>query len=270
MNDAVVGVILGLVEGITEFIPVSSTGHLIVAGSLLGFSGPKASCFEVFIQLGAILAVVLLYRRRFIGLIPNNESRTAAQTGFSGWRGLTLLGVTTLPALAAGYLSHGYIKAHLFSPLTVAWALGVGGIAIILAEHLRPEPDVLDLDHISLRQAAAVGLFQCLSLWPGVSRAAATILGGMIVRMDRKTAAEYSFLAAVPVMAAATAYDLLKSWKYLRAEDLTLFTVGFIVSFLSAAVAVKTFIRIVQRWSLQPFAYYRILIAPIIYFTLVE
>lgn len=261
-------VILGVVEGLTEFLPVSSTGHLIVTGTLLDFTGQKASCFEVFIQLGAILAVVVLYWQRFVHLIPRSAPSISGDEGFAGWKGLVLLGLTTFPALLFGYLTHHYIKEHLFSPVTVAWALGVGGIGILLSERFKPEPRVSGVDGITYRQAFLIGLFQCLSLWPGVSRAAATIIGGLFSGLDRKVATEYSFLAAVPVMVAATSYDLLKAWEYLQISDLTFFAVGFTVSFISALAAVKTFIRLVQRWSLAPYAYYRIAVAPLIYFLL--
>lgn len=266
MGDLYIAVILGIVEGLTEYLPVSSTGHLIVAGNLLHFSGEKASAFEVFIQLGAILAVVLLYWQRFIGLIPIGENRVPQYGGFRGFRGIALLALTTFPALVAGYLAHKAIKTYLFSPATVAWALGVGGVAILLAERYRPEPRGRSLDSITYGQALFVGCFQCLALWPGVSRAAATIIGGMFARLDRRTAAEYSFLAAVPIMVAATMYDLYKSWHLMQASDMAFFATGFVVSFLVAILAVKTFIAAVQRWSLAPYAWYRIAIAPVIYF----
>lgn len=264
MGDLWVAVILGIVEGATEFLPVSSTGHLIVAGDLLKFTGQKAVCFEIFIQLGAILAVVVLYWRRFVGLIPttaimrNNE-------GFHGVRGLVLLALTTLPAVAIGLLTHRYIQEHLFHPITVALALAVGAVGILLAERFKPESRATILDELGYGTALAIGFFQCLALWPGMSRSASTIIGGMLCGLDRKVAVEYSFLAAVPVMVAATVYDLLKSWSLLSASDFWFFTVGFVVSFVVAAVAVKTFIVLVQRWSLAPYAWYRLAIAPVIY-----
>jgi len=265
MVDLWVAAVLGIVEGLTEFLPVSSTGHLIIANDLLRFSGEKAATFDVFIQLGAILAVVVLYWRRFTGLIPTQGITFSPEQGFSGARGLALLGLTTLPALVAGFLAHHAIKTYLFGPITVAWALGVGGVGIILAERFKPEADVFTLDQMTYRQAFLVGLFQCLALWPGMSRAASTIIGGLFSGLNRKTAAEYSFLAAVPVMIAATGYDLYKGWGLLRYSDIGFFALGFVVSFVAAAAAVKTFIALVQRWSLLPYAWYRIAIAPIIY-----
>ncbi|MGB3940393.1 MAG: undecaprenyl-diphosphate phosphatase [Candidatus Manganitrophaceae bacterium] len=246
-------VVLGLVEGFTEFIPVSSTGHLIIAGHLLGFEGAKASTFEVFIQLGAILAVVALYKERFLHLFDFSQARA-----FSGLNGMVLLGLTTLPALVFGALAHKFIKEHLFNTTTVAIGLGVGGVGILLAERFLSKPERQGLDSLRPKDALLIGLFQCLALWPGVSRAGATILGGMIIGTERKTAAEYSFLAAVPVMFAATAYDLYKSLPLLQPSDIPFFSIGFIVSFIAAWLAVRTFIRLLARHTLIPFGWYRI------------
>lgn len=260
-----IAVVMGIVEGLTEFVPVSSTGHLIVAGALLGLEGEKAKTFEIFIQLGAILAVVFYYRDRFLGLI---DLRSREEARFAGLRGCLILGLTTAPVLVVGYFVHGFLKAHLFTPVTVSFALGIGGVAILAVERWHPAPATAGLDRIGWRQALAIGLFQCLSLWPGVSRSAATIVGGILGRLDRKTAAEYSFFAAVPALAAATAYDLLKSRQHLGVEDLPFFAVGFGISFVAAWLAVAGFLRLLQRWTLRPFAWYRIAIAPLIYFFL--
>lgn len=270
MSDILITIIMGLVEGITEFLPISSTGHLILTGTLLHFEGEKANTFEIFIQLGAILAVVALYFNRFIALIPEKGRLTFDTQGFAGLRGLLLLGITTLPALGLGYLTHKAIKLYLFGPATVAWALGIGGICILLAEHFKPEAKTNTLDQLTYRQALAVGIFQCFALWPGVSRAAATIIGGLLSGVDRKVAAEYSFLAAVPIMIVATTYDLYKGWRLLTLSDLAYLAVGFVVSFVSAAIAVKFFVGMLQRWSLRPFAYYRIVLSVIIYFALIR
>jgi undecaprenyl-diphosphatase len=249
-------VLLGLVEGVTEFIPVSSTGHLILAGQLLGWHGPRAATFEIFIQLGAILAVVWLYKERFLRLLTYRQ-----RDGFAGMRGLCLLALTTLPALLFGALAHGYIKAHLFNALTVAIGLGVGGVAILSAERFLSRRGRDGLDALQWRDALVVGLFQCLALWPGVSRSAATIIGGMLAGIERRTATEYSFLAAVPVIFAAVAFDLLKSREFLYASDLPIFAVGFVVAFASAWVTVKFFIRLLGSYTLTPFGWYRIAVA---------
>jgi undecaprenyl-diphosphatase len=259
MTDGLDSIILGVVEGLTEFIPVSSTGHLILAGHLLGFEGEKAGTFEVFIQLGAILAVVLLYKERFYGLIPGEEKE-----GLAGMNGLKLLFLTTLPALVIGAATHGFIKSHLFNPTTVAIGLGVGGMAILLIERYLPKVKKRGVDSLGWQDALAIGFFQCLALWPGVSRSGATILGGMMIGVERKTAAEYSFLAAVPVMFAATAYDLYKSLAYLQASDMATFGIGFIVSFVTAWLSVKWFIGLLGRYTLKGFGWYRIVVAILI------
>lgn len=272
-------ILIGILEGLTEFIPVSSTGHMIIAGHLLGFTGPRADAFEIFIQLGAILAVVGLYRERFLDLIPgrriNREAiREAGKVsgtgdrvlptatgGFAGWRGIGLLAITTLPALAAGKLAHSAIKEHLFSPLTVAAGLAAGGVGLLLIEYFRPATRKTGLDNLGWREALWVGLFQCLALWPGMSRAGSTIIGGMLAGVDRKTTAEYSFLAAVPLMFAATFYDLYKSRSFLSAADAPLFAVGFLVSMASAWFAVRFFIRFLANHTLKGFGWYRIALA---------
>ena len=245
--------ILGLVEGLTEFIPVSSTGHLILAGHLLNFTGEKASVFEVFIQLGAILSVIAAYPQRFAGFLNFN-----ANEGFTGRRGLALLAVTTLPALFFGFLFHKIIKHYLFNPASVAFALIAGGIAIIVIERMNLQPKKSGLDSLSFKEGIGIGLFQCLAMWPGVSRSAATIFGGMALGLDRKTAAEYSFFAAVPVLCAAGLLDLIKSRDLLAASDLPFFGVGLIVSFITAWVVIKLFIGIVSRCGLTAFGIYRI------------
>jgi undecaprenyl-diphosphatase len=260
MGSLLVAVVLGLVEGITEFLPVSSTGHLIVAGHLLGFLGPRAATFEIFIQLGAILAIVGLEHRRFLALL-----RVSPGSGFSGLRGCGLLALTTAPALAAGYLLHGIIKERLFGPAPVAWALFLGGIAILLVERHLPSARIADVDGIGWREAAIIGLFQCLALWPGVSRSGATIVGGLLCRLDRRAAATYSFLAAVPTMAAATLFDLVSSRESLQSGDGLMLSVGFLVSFVSAWAAVRTFVAMLGRYTLRPFAWYRILVAPAVW-----
>lgn len=251
---------LGVVEGVTEFIPVSSTGHLIVFGKLLNFCGPTASFFEIFIQLGAILAVVLLFRQRFFALFSFNRGR-----GFSGIQGLKLLAITTLPALFFGALLHGWIKKFLFNPFTVSIGLVLGGLAILLVERLLKKEAKSGLELLHWKDALAIGLFQCLAMWPGVSRSAATILGGMLIGIDRKTSAEYSFLAAVPVIFAAVLYDFYKSLGWLTLSDAKIFAIGFVTAFVSAWLAVKFFIRLVSRHTLEPFGWYRIFIGPVIF-----
>jgi len=259
-----VALLMGLVEGLTEFLPVSSTGHLILAGHLFGFTGPRAESFEIAIQLGAILSVVVLYHERFTGLLRSDPARN-----FSGARGVLLLFLTSLPALVLGFFAHRAIKEHLFGPRTVALAFVVGALLMFVVEALAARRSrarrVGGLDSLNPGLALGIGCFQCLSLWPGFSRSGATIMGGMLLNVDRRTAAEYSFLAAVPVMCAAVGYDLLKSWRLFGSDDLALLAVGFVVSFLSALVAVKAFIGLVSRITLLPFALYRLALAPIVW-----
>jgi undecaprenyl-diphosphatase len=263
MADWLAAIILGLVEGVTEFIPVSSTGHLVIAGHLIGFEGDRASTFEIFIQLGAILAVVFLYFDLFWKLIPTRLDVKEEQ-GFSGLRGLLLLAITTLPFISLGAVGHSFIKNELFSTGTVAVGLAVGGAAILLIEPRLPGVRRVGLDSITWRDAFIIGLFQCLALWPGMSRSAMTILGAMIIGVERKTAAQYSFFVAVPALMAATGFDLLQNIGSLGTSDIPIFAIGFVVAFISAWFAVKVFIRLLATHKLAPFGWYRLGVAALV------
>jgi undecaprenyl-diphosphatase len=260
-------IILGVVEGLTEFLPVSSTGHLILAGHLLHFKGQLSETFDIVIQLGAILAVVLLYHHRFRGLLPQKNwmNWSKPKKEFFGYQGCLLLGLTTLPALIIGMVAYKYIKGYLFNPPSVAVALAVGGIGILIAEGRLARTKCDSLDRVNWRQALYIGFFQCFSMWPGISRAGATIIGGLMTGLERKTAAEYSFLAAVPVMVAATGYDFYKTRALFQSGDLVFLGIGFVVSFIIAYFTVAAFIRLLGRWTLRPFAWYRIALAPVIF-----
>jgi len=244
--------ILGIVEGITEFIPVSSTGHLILAGDLLGFSDEKAKVFEVFIQLGAILSVVWLYREKILivlkGLPTRKEDRSLSMN----------IIIAFIPAAILGLLTHKAIKAYLFNPITVAGALIIGGVAILLIEKMDHRAHVKEVDGITLKQALGVGIAQCLALFPGVSRSGATIMGGLMIGFDRTVSVEFSFFLAIPTMFAATGYDLLKNLHALSASDFPLFCVGFITAFFSSLVVIKAFLGYVSKHDFSGFAYYRI------------
>lgn len=258
MNVYLVAVILGLVEGATEFIPVSSTGHLILVGHWLGFEGARAKAFEIFIQLGAILAIFWLYRKMIMTVL-----RDAAQPGAA--RNLVVgLFVAFLPVAVIGLLLHNWIKARLFDPLIVAVALVVGGFAILLIERWAPRTTMEDVERVPLRTALGIGLAQVLSLIPGTSRAGATILGGYCLGLSRKAATEFSFFLAIPVMLAATLFDLFKSRHDLVRADVAVFAIGFIVAFLSALVVVRAFLRFVSHHSFRPFAWYRIVFGVIL------
>ncbi len=252
-----VALVLGVVEGLTEFLPVSSTGHLILAGHALGFTGPKAEVFEVFIQAGAMVAVLGLYRARFSALL-----RPAAPGAFGGARGVALLALTTAPILVAGYLLRHGIREVLFAPKWVAVALAVGALALLAVERVRRGRGGASLDAgVGPRTALAIGLFQCLALWPGFSRAGATIAGGMLCGLSRSAAAEWSFLAAVPVIVIASAHEAWEARDSIGGEDALFLGVGFVVSAVAAAVAIRAFTAILSRTTLVPFAVYRLALA---------
>lgn len=250
-----VALVLGVVEGLTEFLPVSSTGHLILAGHALGFAGPAADAFEVAIQGGAILAVVWLYRARFSALL-----RPAAPATFGGARGWLLLAVASAPALALGYVGR-HVVERLFDPVSVAAALAAGAFGILGLERLRGDRGTGSVDGLSWRTALGIGLFQCLALWPGVSRSAATIAGAMCLGLSRRAAAEFSFLVAVPVLLAASGYKALSAWDTLSGSVLLFWVVGAVASAVSAVLAVKAFTAYLQRATLVPFAWYRLALA---------
>ena len=252
--------ILGLIEGITEFLPVSSTGHLIVAGHVLGFTGPAAANFEIFIQLGAILAVVWEYRVHLAAVTAG----VLARHDESARRLAASLAIAFLPAAMVGFLLHGVIQRYLFGPITVGGALVVGGVAMLAIERAGPPAGISSLTAIPWARALGVGLAQTLSLFPGVSRAAATIMGGMVCGLDRRTATEFSFYLAIPTMLAATAYDLWKARDTLTGEQLGYLALGFLVAFGSALVAVRAFIRYISRHDFRPFAWYRIVFGALV------
>lgn len=254
-----IAILLGLVEGATEFLPVSSTGHLILVGNLVGFTGARADTFEVVIQLGAILAVVWVYFQKFLGLLKWRNT-----DGFGGKNGLRLLALTVFPALVAGALLRDYIKDYLFNPITVAISLLIGGIVIIIFERQSRNARITSLETIKPKQALQIGAIQVLSLVPGVSRAASTILGGIYVGLDRKTAVEYSFLVAVPIMVAATGYDLIKSLNQLNSSDFALFATGLVSAFIFAMIAIRFLLRYVKTNDFQPFGWYRILLGIVV------
>jgi undecaprenyl-diphosphatase len=249
-----IAAILGLVEGLTEFIPVSSTGHLILLGDLLGFTGAQSDVFKIAIQFGAILAIVWLYRQKFLtvafGLFQDREAQRFAT--------IILLGF--LPAMVIGVLAHGFIKSVLFSPWVVAIMLVAGGFAILAIERWHAPPKARDVAAITPALALKVGLAQCAAMIPGVSRSGATIMGALLFGIARAPATEFSFFLAVPTMLAATVYDIYKNFALLRLDDFTLIAVGFASAFTAALIVVKTLVAFVSRNGFAPFAYYRIVI----------
>jgi undecaprenyl-diphosphatase len=244
--------ILGIVEGLTEFLPVSSTGHLIIVGSLLDYTDEQSKVFKIVIQLGAILAVCWDFRER-IGKALGGLGSDPVQQRFAG-----LLVVGFLPAAVLGVMFHGTIKAYLFNPLTVAAALIGGGLLILFIERRAYHPRVGSIDEMRWPDALRVGFAQSVAMFPGVSRSGATIIGGMIFGLSRKTATEFSFFLAIPTMFAATAYDLYKNWSLLRFDDLPVFAVGFVAAFVAAMLTVKALLRYVSNHDFTVFAWYRI------------
>ncbi|MFO1435591.1 MAG: undecaprenyl-diphosphate phosphatase [Gammaproteobacteria bacterium] len=245
-------VVMGTVEGITEFLPISSTGHLIIAGHVIDFSGPMAENFEIVIQLGAILAVCWLYRDRLLRVAQGLRSDTSAQ------RFVLNLLVAFIPAAVIGLLLHHQIKALLFNPVTVAIALIVGGFAILLVERLHISVRTNDIDELKLTDAFKIGCVQILALIPGTSRSGATIIGGLLCGLSRTAATEFSFFLAIPVMFAATGLDLVKSAGSFTSDYAIVLAIGFITAFITAVLAVKTFIRYVSGHDFTAFAIYRV------------
>ena len=258
-----IAVVQGIVEGLTEFLPVSSTGHLILSGKLLDFEGPKAETFEIVIQLGAILAVLIVYWQRVLTLFGLKK-----QQGMGRRKRLDLLHIILgiVPAMGIGFLAHGFIKEKLFSPYTVVASLVVGGLFMIFAEKRQRRVTAPTMDDLTYKQAFGIGLFQILSLWPGFSRSGSTIAGGLLVGASHKAAADFSFLMAIPIMVLASGYDMLKSYKYLSSDDIGFFAVGFVVAFAVAWLAVVSFLKLLERVKLTPFAVYRFIVAAAFWF----
>lgn len=264
----VIALVLGIVEGLTEFLPISSTGHLIIVGDLLDYNDDTSKVFKIVIQLAAILAVCWDYRERLTRVATGLASERTAQ------RFVGLLFVGFLPAAVLGLMFHSTIKGLLFNPLTVATALVLGGFVILYVEKRAYHPRIASVDEMRWPDALKVGFAQALAMIPGTSRSGATIMGGLIFGLSRKTAAEFSFFLAIPTMFAATAYDLYKSRDLLQMSDLPVFAVGFVASFLAAMVAVKAFIRFISNHTFVVFAWYRIAFGLIVlaswYFGLVD
>ncbi|MGA1040824.1 MAG: undecaprenyl-diphosphate phosphatase [Burkholderiaceae bacterium] len=252
LPDEVKALLMGVVEGLTEFLPISSTGHLILFGALLGFDDERAKAFDIAIQTGAVLAIVWLYRARFLQAL--REGRRS--------RLLLHLAVAFMPSAVLGLLIGGLVKAHLFSPVPVAMALVAGGFVILWAERrqsLHPERVRLQtVDDVQVMDALKIGLAQAFALIPGTSRSGATIIGGMLFGFSRKAATEFSFFLAVPTIFAAAGYSLLKQRDVLAWDQLPIFLIGTAAAFVSAMLVVRWLIQFVSRHSFRGFAYYRI------------
>ena len=256
--------IMGVVEGLTEFLPISSTGHLILTAALLDMPGDKIKLFEVVIQTGAIMAIVSLYAAKLWQTLVSLPTERQAQR-FT----LNVL-VGFFPAALAGVLFIDFIKSVLFSPVVVALGFIVGGVVILWAERLQSRglpPRVDDVDHVRWQDALKVGLIQCTALVPGVSRSGATIIGAMLLGFNRKAATEFSFFLAIPMLFGAATYDIYKNRDLLSAADIPLFAVGLVMSYLSAWVCVKWLLRFVGNHTFVPFAWYRIAFGGLILIT---
>ena len=254
--------ILGIIEGLTEFLPISSTGHLIVVGDLLNFRS-NGKVFEIAIQLGAVLAVIFEYRQRFSHVVTHIGRDKNVN------RFVVNLGVAFIPAAVVGLIFSKHIKTFLFNPITVATALVVGGFIILWVERRQTavKPKVNSVEDMRIRDALVVGLAQICALVPGTSRSGSTIMGGMLWGLERKVATEFSFFLAVPVMIAATTYDVLKHYKLFSAQDIGLIIIGFISAFVAGLFAVKALLKFVATKNYVPFAYYRIIFGGLILLT---
>ncbi|KAF0117884.1 MAG: undecaprenyl-diphosphatase [Hyphomonadaceae bacterium] len=253
IKDIIIAIILGIVEGLTEFLPVSSTGHLILAEKLLGHEVPKA--FDTMIQLGAILAICVIYFEKLWGILISLPTKPQSRQFASG------ILIAFLPSAILGFIFHDFIKTVLFSPIIVSVALIIGGVIIILAEKFRPAPAIMEVDDIGFVTALKIGLVQCVSMIPGVSRSGATIIGAMLMKVERKAAAEFSFFLAIPTMIGVFVYDAYKNRAELLGQggqELMIVGIGFVISFISAIIVVKAFMAIVTKYGFVPFAYYRI------------
>ena len=249
-------VVMGIVEGLTEFLPISSTGHLILAGALLGFDDDKAKVFDIAIQTGAIFAVILVYWQKIRSTLVELPTQKRAQQ-FA----LNVL-IAFLPAVVLGLLFGKTIKAHLFTPVVVATTFIVGGFIILWAEKRQAAGGnavrILDADDMTWKDALKVGLVQCLAMIPGTSRSGATIIGGMLLGLSRKAATDFSFYLAIPTLIGAGVYSLYKERALLTMADVPLFSVGLVVSFLSAWLCVRWLLRFIATHSFVGFAWYRI------------
>lgn len=246
-------IILGIVEGVTEYLPVSSTGHLILATELLGFKADNWAVFNVAIQPGAILAIVVLYWRTFLDVLVGLFRKSA-----DAWRFVRNILIAFVPAVVLGLAFADNIELLLGNAVVVAWALIIGGIAILVIERLSNPTDSGGVSNVTLRHSIGVGLVQCIAMIPGVSRSGATILGAMAMGVDRKTAAEFSFFLAVPTLTGATVLQLFKHWNDIPSGQLGWIALGSLVSFVVAVVVVKWFVGVVTRYGFAPFAWYRI------------
>lgn len=256
--------LLGLLEGFTEFLPISSTGHLILAIELFSLQMPAGKVFEIVIQLGAIFAICWLYRAKLVAMVRGYVMGDPTQRRFAH-----AILVAFLPAALVGVFAHSFIKDVLFSAQVVGVMLIVGGGIILLIERIKPKPNVMSTQGMTLKKALGIGLCQMVAMIPGTSRSGATMMGALMFGLERKVAAEFSFFLAIPTMLGATVYDLYKNWAHLDGAAMEMIAVGFVAAFLSALLVVRWFIAYISKHGFVPFAYYRIIIGLLILFVLV-
>ena len=250
---------LGLIEGLTEFLPISSTGHLILFGHLIDFHSDGGRVFEVVIQLGAILAVCWLYRLKIIDLVKGFFSGDVHARRFA----INVL-LAFIPAVVIGVLAVDFIKQVLFSPIVVACALIIGGLIIFAVEARKFEPKTIEATDITIKQAIIVGFAQCVAMIPGTSRSGATIIGGMLAGLSRKAATEFSFFLAMPTMLGAATYDLIRNADVLTSDNMINIAVGFVAAFIAALLVVKALVKFVEKHTLRGFAWYRVVLGVIL------
>lgn len=268
MSDIIKALILGIVEGLTEFLPVSSTGHLILVNEFVDFTGSFAKMFDIVIQLGAILSVIVYFWRK---LFPFGSNKTPLEK-YEIWSicKKTIIGV--LPALILGAALGKLIEEYLFNPLTVALALFIGGIALIVIERRKPQEQITSIAQLTYTTAFFIGLIQCLAMIPGMSRSAVTIIGAMLLGASRVAAAEFSFFLAIPTLFAASAYSILKTGFTLNMTQIQILSIGFAVSFFVAWLVIAGFMKFISTRDFKPFGYYRIFLGAfvLIYFVLIK
>jgi undecaprenyl-diphosphatase len=251
--DMLKALILGFVEGFTEFLPVSSTGHLLLLGHFLGFES-KGKTFEVLVQLGAILAIVSVYFWRLLDL-AKGAVHDPAKRGF-----IIAVLAAFLPAMIVGFFAHSFIKSVLFKPEIVCMALIAGGLVLLVIDDLKLDGQKDDVMQFTLPMAVKIGCFQILAMVPGVSRSGATIVGAMLLGASKRAAAEFSFFLAMPTMAAAFSYDLLKNYKFLSSNDVLLIVIGFVAAFAAGLLVVRGFLAFISKHGFTPFAWWRIIV----------
>lgn len=258
MTDILLAILLGIIEGLTEFLPVSSTGHQILVARLVDLTGPMWDAFIVMIQLAAILAICVLYFTKLWRVVVTLPSDPRSRLFAAG------IIIAFLPAVALGVLLHKYIKELLFAPLPIAIALIVGGLIIIVVERNLPRVRYKEADALPLSVCFKIGVIQCLAMIPGTSRSGATIIGALLMGVERRAAAEFSFFLAIPTMLGAFVYDLYKNWSIFTPDSATLIAVGSLFAFISALLVVRWALDFIQRHGFTPFAYYRIALGIVI------